>query len=119
MLRDQGKLSDMEYQVYELLCTQQGDDAVRLSAVIYLEASPATSLRRVTSRGRSGEEHLSYEYIASCSEYHERWVCEQEQGRRVAVLRINVDEDTSYDQGSPGMKWIQQMESFLRSLVVP
>lgn len=83
MLHDDGYISDVQYQIYKLMCT---DCPFNLAGTIHLDVSPETCARRIISRGRKGEEEIPMDYLEKCQQYHNMWMNKQDY---VNILETN------------------------------
>ena len=45
-----------------------------MDKVVYLDVPPVTCKERIQTRGRSGEESISLEYLELCDKYHRDWL---------------------------------------------
>jgi len=70
MLYDNGKLEDVEYQIY-LKWFDHFSKLQQIQKVIYLKTDPEISFYRVNKRSRDGESSISLEYLQNCHNYHE------------------------------------------------
>lgn len=72
MLYDEGKIEDINYEIYLKWFDTFYDD-YPISHYIYLQTSPQTSYDRVLARNRPGED-ISLDYLQKCHSYHEKWL---------------------------------------------
>ena len=72
MLYDTGKIEDINFKIYLKWFDEFLDD-IRDIKVVYIKTSPFVAFNRVVKRNRQGEE-IPIEYLAECSEYHDRWI---------------------------------------------
>jgi deoxyadenosine/deoxycytidine kinase len=73
MLFEDGTMDEISYRAYQLLYS----DGVRdysVDKVVYLDVPPVTCKERIQTRGRSGEESISLEYLELCDKYHRDWL---------------------------------------------
>jgi len=71
MLYDNKFIEEIEYSIY----IRWFDEFIfNLSAIIYIQTTPETSLNRINIRNRKGEESIPLEYIIDCHNYHENWI---------------------------------------------
>lgn len=73
MLFDDGKMSDIEFKIYNKWFSSFLDLAP-LHKVIYLKTDPKISFSRISKRNRNGEDSIPYEYIENCHSYHEKMI---------------------------------------------
>jgi deoxyadenosine/deoxycytidine kinase len=74
MLYEDDMISHENYQIYTrwfhyFAQTSEAD------GIIYLKTEPEVCYQRCISRNRKGEEEISLEYLTSCSEKHDEWLC--------------------------------------------
>jgi deoxyadenosine/deoxycytidine kinase len=113
MLRDDGKIENIQYQIYEHFF-HAGKDDLKTDAIIYVDSCPAVCHARINKRSREGEGGISLEYLQSCRDYHDKWLIDDPS---IPVLRIDTNEDVSYDHKDPcdkGKVWLETMEDFIR-----
>lgn len=90
MLRDQGKISQLEHQMYNLWCDFY-HKYVRSQSnqiYIYLKASPETCANRIKKRGRVEEESIELEYLKGLNDYHDSWLLNEQN-----VVIIDCEEE--------------------------
>lgn len=115
MLKDDNKIEDINYQIYEHFYKSRKEEN-NVDAVVYIDASPSKCLERIQKRSRTGEAGISYEYLQTCRDYHDKWLID---GDEFPVLRINTNEDVKYDMNDPdemGNVWIKNISSFIKTL---
>jgi len=73
MLKDDGKLSPIEWQVYtywyEIFANM-----IPISGLIYITTEHDLCHERIKHRGREGEENIPMAYLESLDAYHQRWI---------------------------------------------
>jgi len=109
MLYDNGKLEDVEYQIY-LNWFDHFSDMQNIQKVIYLKTSPETCFYRVNKRHRDGESNIPLEYLQSCHEYHEDMIKNINNDNNILIINSDVDSDedkTIID------KWIEIITAFI------
>ena len=93
-LYDTGKMTSLEWNMYNRWFDWLSEDCFkkvnRPSGFIYIRADPETSFQRMLKRERSEEKCVPVEYLKIISEYHDEWLCREDQEN---VLVINVDKD--------------------------
>lgn len=75
MMFESGILTKEEYHVYKEwydMCMKYLFP--RFDAAIYVGTSPSVCVERIMSRARTGEEHISFDYIMKLHRLHEKWV---------------------------------------------
>jgi deoxyadenosine/deoxycytidine kinase len=85
IMRDQGSMEPMVYQVYEMLYETTASE-FPVSNIVYLDASPDTCLQRIAKRGRVGESGIGLDYLETCKSYYDKWLSDREN-----VVRIDVN----------------------------
>jgi len=117
MLYDQGKIEDVNYQIYLNWFDEFSKD-FPVNEVIYVNTDPNKCYERIHKRSRVGEEVISLSYLNSCNKYHEEFLNE--------ILAINVDEDMKLNQlvldGNQDIfensevvnEWIRSIKQFLK-----
>ena len=85
MMRDQGSMEPMVYQVYEMLYETTASE-FPASNIVYLDASPETCLKRIAKRGRAGEAGICLDYLETCKSYYDAWLLKREN-----VVRLDVN----------------------------
>jgi deoxycitidine kinase/deoxyguanosine kinase len=85
MMRDQGSMEPMVYQVYEMLYAATALE-FPVSNIVYLDASPATCLQRIAKRGRAGEAGIGLDYLETCKSYYDKWLSNRE---NVVCIDVN------------------------------
>jgi deoxyadenosine/deoxycytidine kinase len=87
MLYDVGDISEDEFQIYTLWFDEFIND-VKLSGIVYVNASPDVCIDRIKQRARPGET-IHSEYIQRCHDYHENWI----NNKLCPVLTLPANED--------------------------
>ena len=85
MMRDQGSMEPMVYQVYEMLYETTASE-FPVSNIVYLDASPKTCLQRIAKRGRAGELSIGLDYLETCKAYYDAWLSKRE---NVVCIDVN------------------------------
>jgi deoxyadenosine/deoxycytidine kinase len=73
MLRDDGMIDDVCFQVYEKLFESTAGE-FPLDAILYLDVAPEVCLERIGTRAREGENGIPLEYLAKCDRYYKKWL---------------------------------------------
>ena len=110
MLHDDGAMSDVEYQIYQMFSSAE-TSAMKLDGIVYLDTEPDACFARVANRGRDGEEGISLDYLYRCREYHEMWFSADM--REGSLLRLNTTLDASYAPGDVGSEWVMAVSCFV------
>jgi deoxyadenosine/deoxycytidine kinase len=88
MLRDTGKLSTIEYNIYDMWYDAFLEE-MRDMAFIYIKTDAKLCKERVEKRSRAGEERISLEYLEMCGKYHDDWFSHS--GKEQIVFNGNCD----------------------------
>ena len=91
MLFDQGKIEDVNYQIYQNLF-ESLTDKYFINKIIYLKTDPKICYGRVNCRARVGEEFVSLKYLEECGTYHNNLV-KREALKLCEKIEINGDND--------------------------
>uniref|UniRef100_A0A6C0KE03 Deoxynucleoside kinase domain-containing protein n=1 Tax=viral metagenome TaxID=1070528 RepID=A0A6C0KE03_9ZZZZ len=73
MLYDQGKINDINYQIYLKWFHEFADD-IPVTHCVYLKSDPDVCYNRVGLRARLGEDVIPLSYLESCHAYHEEYI---------------------------------------------
>jgi len=99
LLKDSGKVSELEWQLYEEWFGWLTDHfkSITPRAYIYLKADPNISYQRMVNRTREEEQSVTLEYIKSVSDKHDKWLLETECSP-VETIEVNRDfvNDTAF-----------------------
>ena len=111
MLFDQGKIEDVEYQIYLTWFDEFAKD-FPLNNVIYVKTSPQKCYERVHKRAREGEEIIPLAYLEDCHRYHEEFL-NKETG--IKVEQLIIDGNMELVEGDTAImdSWLQQIDSFI------
>jgi deoxyadenosine/deoxycytidine kinase len=116
MLYDDGKLDEIEYQIY-LRWFNDFIDLIKVQKTVYLKTCPSICYERINKRKRDGEDNISIEYLTNCHKYHQDMI-EYMYGEgyykeeNSNILVINSDIDFSENNGIMD-SWINQIFSFI------
>jgi deoxycitidine kinase/deoxyguanosine kinase len=103
MLYDEGKLNEIEFQIYKRYFDEFVEEVECIVKTVYLRCEPEISHHRVEKRAREGEV-IPLTYLQQCHEYHERWLDGE------ADLVIDCSTDISLDESNETMVgWIHQI----------
>lgn len=69
MLHDSGKISDLEFSVYNL-CFNEYKDMFKVNKAIYIDSTPELCLKRCIKRSRQGEENIPLSYLQKIHNQH-------------------------------------------------
>lgn len=109
MLYDDGKISEVEYQIYMKWFDEFKKDFPE-ELIIYVKTTPIVAHTRVALRGRKGE-NIPFEYMQRCHAYHEHWICPIHSRR---VCEIDGDIDTN-EHPHTIHRWKKKIDEFLES----
>jgi deoxyadenosine/deoxycytidine kinase len=73
MLYDQGKMSDVEHQIYLTLFDEFASE-FEVNKVVYIRTDPVNCHQRIHIRAREGEELIPLAYLEECHKYHEEFL---------------------------------------------
>jgi len=90
MLHKTGKISEMEWALYDEWYNFAVRNSPHIHGHLYLECTPSTCMDRLIKRSRTEETGVTTEYQKSLIEHHENWL-QTISGER--VCRVNVDRD--------------------------
>ena len=95
MLRDDGKINDIEWKLYQNWFGWLNDKFnAKPESIIYLRCDPEIAYERVKKRHRSEEDTISLEYLTRLHKYHDDWLLNE---KDIPVKVVNVDEDFEGD----------------------
>lgn len=94
MLYDDGLITNIEHQIYELWCNFYTEYINNNNVIkyIYLRCSPETAYERIKKRGREEEKNITLDYLKKIHNYHENWLLNLED-----ILIIDCDKDFESD----------------------
>ena len=88
-LREQGSMTDVDYQNYVALFEIMVGFLRKPDLVIYLKASPETLMDRIARRGRPSEQGIQIDYLARLGRAYDGWM---ERARaEMEVVEIDTD----------------------------
>lgn len=74
MLRAEGSIDKLEYDLYECWFTLLKNTSTQLSAIVHVNTSPEVCAERIRKRGRDGEDGISIDYLKTLHGYQCDWV---------------------------------------------
>lgn len=74
MLRAEGSIDKLEFDLYERWFTQLKKSCTPLSAIVHVDTTPEVCSQRIKKRGRDGEGDIPLEYLVSLDKYQSQWV---------------------------------------------
>ena len=131
MLHDDGIVENIEYNIYSEWYTQFISE-YRMDAVIYLDSTPTVCQKRISRRGRDGEDAIPLDYLKKCRDYHTKWLVDtkcapgyslyddsvvytiQHEEHTYPVLQIHTNAETNYAENSTGYKWLESICLFIK-----
>lgn len=112
MLYDQGKMSDVEHQIYLTLFDEFASE-FEVNKVVYIRTDPVKCHERIHVRAREGEELIPLAYLEECHNYHEAFL---DQDRRLFKEQLVLDGNQDiYQNPALVTDWMQQIDSFIFS----
>jgi deoxyadenosine/deoxycytidine kinase len=111
MLKNDGLMSNVEYQVYEkFVSDREGDDMpFEPDAIVYLDADPSVCLNRIGRRNRQGESNIDIEYMEKCKTFHNEWIYET---NSKPFIKLNVDTEDEVKR----QEWIGEVINFAENV---
>jgi len=88
MLYDQGKIEDVNYQIYLNWFNEFAND-FPINSIIWVNTEPEICHQRIKLRSRLGEEIISVDYLIDCNFYHHSFI--HEMNTNTLVLDGNAD----------------------------
>lgn len=88
MLRADGSIDKLEFDLYVRWFTELKRTATPLSAIVHVDTSPEICAERIVKRGREGEEAIPLDYLRALDTYQRAWV----EAGDVPCLRASVAE---------------------------
>lgn len=107
MLYDNGKLEDVEYQIY-LNWFEHFLDIQKIQKVVYLKTEPHICYFRINKRNRTGESNISMDYLEQCHKYHEDMINDTIDTKLIINSNIDTDENQEVQN-----EWIKMIEQFI------
>jgi len=83
-------ITDRDYKTYKDLLSSMKWTLMYPHAIIYLDVTPETALRRFTQRGRKGES-ITLEYLKSLHHYYQSYISDM--SKRTYVCKVDWNED--------------------------
>jgi len=74
MLRADGSIDKLEFDLYVRWFTELKRTATPLSAIVHVDTSPEICAERIVKRGRDGEEAIPLDYLRALDTYQHAWV---------------------------------------------
>lgn len=111
---ENGTIDDFEWQVYNNWYNWLNSEAnveSKIDGIIYLKCDPTTSLARISSRGRTEENTISFDYLKQLSEKHDKWI----NSINTPVLILDANNDFENDSETFNM-FINKIDTFLENI---
>lgn len=114
MLYNDGKMDDLQYQIYNKFYNEYSTE-FGLDGIVYIDTSAEKCYERIEKRNRSGESNIELQYLKTCKEYHDKWLCEN---NNLDILHINTTNDVKYELNNDkdeGTQWLCEIENYIYS----
>jgi Deoxynucleoside kinases len=111
MLYDQGKMSDVEYQIYLTLFDEFAAE-FEVNKVVYIRTDPDKCYERIHLRSREGEELIPLAYLEECHKYHEEFL-DKDRGLFKDQLVLDGNQDI-YQNVTLAGDWMAQIDGFIQ-----
>jgi deoxyadenosine/deoxycytidine kinase len=108
MLHDEGKIEDVNYQIYLHWFDEFAKD-YPVSDIVYVHAEPKKCHERIHKRSRVGEEIIPLSYLENCHKYHEDFMNIFEENQKL-ILDGNVD---IYENEHIVEKWLESIDAHI------
>lgn len=108
MLHDEGKIEDVNYQIYLHWFDEFAKD-YPVSDIVYVHAEPKKCHERIHKRARIGEEIIPLSYLENCHKYHEDFMNIFEEKQKL-ILDGNVD---IYENEHIVETWLESIDTHI------
>jgi deoxyadenosine/deoxycytidine kinase len=108
MLYDQGKMSDVEHQIYLTLFDEFASE-FEVNKVVYIRTDPVKCNERINVRAREGEELIPLAYLEECHKYHEEFL-DLERGLFKEQMVLDGNNDIYLNPGVAD-EWMRQIDA--------
>ena len=108
MLYDQGKMSDVEHQIYLTLFDEFASE-FEVNKVVYIKTDPVKCHERIHLRAREGEELIPLAYLEECHKYHEEFL-DLERGLFKDQMVLDGNNDI-YLNPEVADEWMRQIDA--------
>jgi deoxyadenosine/deoxycytidine kinase len=108
MLYDQGKMSDVEHQIYLTLFDEFASE-FEVNKVVYIRTDPVKCHERIHLRAREGEELIPLAYLEECHKYHEEFL-DLDRGLFKEQLILDGNNDIYLNPGVAD-EWMRQIDA--------
>jgi deoxyadenosine/deoxycytidine kinase len=111
MLYDQGKIEDVNYQIYLKWFEEFAVD-FPVNKIIYVKADPTICHNRIHKRARVGEDVIPLAYLKECHDYHEDFLDETK--GNISADKILLDGNIDIFENSDTLnEWINKIQQFI------
>ena len=114
MLYNQGKMTDVEYQIYMLLFDEFASE-FEVNKVIYVKTDPVKCHDRIHLRAREGEDLIPLAYLEECHKYHEQFL-NLDRGLFKEQLVLDGNQDI-YQNATLADDWMRQIDALIQGPV--
>jgi deoxyadenosine/deoxycytidine kinase len=108
MLYDEGKIEDVNYNIYRAMFDEFLLDEIDVDKFIYINTDPVICDKRIKKRDREGESSIPLEYLSKCNLYHKTWM-ENNEDNKVLVFDGNEEFETNIELLA---EWKRQVMEF-------
>ena len=108
MLYDQGKMSDVEHQIYLTLFDEFALE-FEVNKVVYIRTDPVKCHERIHVRAREGEELIPLAYLEECHKYHEEFL-DLDRGLFKDQMVLDGNNDIYLNPGVAD-EWMRQIDA--------
>jgi len=108
MLYDQGKMSDVEHQIYLTLFDEFASE-FEVNKVVYIKTDPVKCHQRINIRAREGEELIPLAYLEECHKYHEEFL-DLDRGLFKDQMVLDGNNDIYLNPGVAD-EWMRQIDA--------
>jgi len=111
MLHDQGKIEDVNYQIYLRWFDEFAED-YPVHKIIYVETDPTICHGRINKRSRTGEECIPLSYLQECHSYHSSFLKEDVMTCEQKIINGNVD---IFENKDIVNTWGKEIQAFIHN----
>lgn len=110
MLFNQGKIEDVDYQIYNKWFDTFTDE-FNINNIVYIKTNPDICKDRINQRSREGEDSIPIEYLSDCHEYHNNMMEEM----KCDIMVLNGNENIKTNPSTLN-KWVYQINDLIRKI---
>ena len=110
MLYDQGKIEDVNYQIYSNWFDEFAQD-FPIHSIIWVNTEPEMCHERIHKRARLGEEIISIDYLIDCNFYHHSYINEMNKNTLQLDGNANIFEDETVIEN-----WLNKIDHLVNNL---